>query len=428
MAEVARRRWTASFEGASRQDRRGCNYETYLPDPLAHWDPLLPGDIAADLADAEQAVRQLNEAGTRHVSLEGLARFLLRAECVASSRIEGLVIAPRRLLEAEVALSEGGPASDRVAVEVLGNVAAQEAAIEFATQEGEFTTSALLEIHRRLTEASLPPEYVGELRTVQNWIGGSGYNPCSAAFVPPPPEQVEGLIDDLVVYVNGDAHPPLVQAAIAHAQFETIHPFVDGNGRVGRALIHVVLRRRRVATSFVPPVSLVLATWSDAYIGGLTAFRHLGPPRSPRRSEAAHEWLRTFATTMRRACDDAETYASRIDEVVQTWRASLGAIRAGSSIQLLLDILPGAPIVTVESAARLIRRSNVRVGEAINRLVESGILHQRNVGRQRYRVFEARDVLDLFTGLERALASPSGNTLTDPPVRTVPARPPSGHD
>ena len=250
----------------------------------------------------------------------------------------------------------------------------------------------------------------------------SGYNPCSAAFVPPPPEFLDGLLQDLLDYVNGDHHPPLVQAAIAHAQFETIHPFADGNGRTGRALIHVILRRRGLAPRFVPPISLVLATWASDYIDGLTAFRHVGAPDSAQRCTGAGTWLRQFGTAAHRSCDDAQEYASRIDALDARWRERLGRVRAKSAVELLLQILPGVSVITVESAARLIGRSAMRTGEAVNRLEATGIVRQRNVGRQRYRVFEAADVIDLFTGLERALASPSGDTATAPPNRRVPRR------
>ncbi len=424
MAEYLQRRWAPRFEGATRRDRQGCRYEAYLPDPLGSWNLLLPGDLAADIADAEAAVRDLNRTGTSHVSFEGLARFLLRAESVASSRIEGLDVGPRRLIEAEAVLARGGEAADRVAVEVLGNIAAMESAIDLATHAGPFSLADLLEIHRVLMEHSPRPELDGVIRREQNWIGGSSYNLCSAVFVPPPPEYVEDLLDDLIHYVNGDDHSPLVQAAIAHAQFETIHPFADGNGRTGRALIHVILRRRGLATSFVPPISLVLATWSDDYISGLTAFRHLAAPDSPERSEAAHAWLRTFAAAAIRACGDAETFAGRIDRLVEQWREDLVAVRKGSAVDLLLDVLPGVPLLTVQSAARLVHRSDVAAGAAINRLADAGILLQRNVGKQRYRIFEAPAVLDLFTSLERALASPTGDTTIDPSVRPVP-RPPT---
>ena len=424
MAKYLRKRWEPRFQGLTRRDRGGCDYDAYLPDPLSGWNLTLPSDLAADIADAETAVRDLNQAGTRHVSLEGLARFLLRAESVASSKIEGLDAGPRRLVEAEAVIAQGGETADRIAVEVLGNIASMESAIELATREKQISLSDLLNIHRTLMDRSRTPELGGVIRAEQNWIGGSSYNPCSAAFVPPPPEHVENLLHDLIDYTNGDEHSTLMQAAIAHAQFETIHPFADGNGRTGRAIIHVILRRRGLAPKFVPPVSLVLATWSDGYISGLTAFRHLHTTDSPERSTAAHTWLRTFAAATLRACTDAQAYASRIDELVDKWRTRLDTVRKGSALDLLLEILPGVPVITVDSAAVLIKRSDVAAGSAINRLLDSGILTQRNVGKQRYRIFEAPAVLELFASLERALASPTGDTATEPPVRPVHVRSP----
>ncbi len=422
MAELLRRRWQPDFQGLTRRLRQGCSYDAYLPDHLAGWDLILPGDLAADIADAETAIRELNYGGTTHLSLEGLARFLLRAESVASSRIEGLTAGARRLVETEALVAKGGAAADRVAVEVLGNIASMESAIELADRAQEITLDDLLGIHQILMDRSPTPALGGVIRDEQNWIGGSSYNPCSASFVPPPAEYIYGLLQDLMVYVNGDEHPALVQAAIAHAQFETLHPFADGNGRTGRALIHIVLRRRGLSPAFVPPISLVLATWSGSYISGLTAFRHLHTADSPERSTAAHTWLRTFAGATLRACSDAQVYASQIDGLVEDWRRALGAIRKGSALDLLLDVLPGLPLLTVESAARLANRSEVAAGSAVNRLAEAGILSQRNIGKQRYRIFEAPEVLDLFTALERALASPTGDTAIDALGRPVPRR------
>ncbi|MCC6227007.1 MAG: Fic family protein [Microthrixaceae bacterium] len=428
MAELLRSHWTSSFEGMSRRDRQGCDYDAYLPDPLVGWALALPADLVADLTDAEAAVRRLNAIGTSHVSLEGFARFLLRAESIASSRIEGLGAGPRRLLDAEVVIARGGDAADRIAVEVLANVAAMEAAVELGSSTDTITIDDLLGLHRTLMEQSATPEIGGVVRTVQNWIGGSSYNPCSAAFVPPPPQTLDALVHDLLAYVNGDDHPALVQAAIAHAQFETIHPFADGNGRTGRALIHVILRRRGLAPRFVPPISLILATWAGDYISGLTAFRHIGAADGPERSAGACSWLRTFATAAHRSCNDAEAYATKIDELDVRWRTKLGRVRANSAVEMLLAILPGVPVITVDGAARLIGRSGMRTGEAINRLEAAGVLRQRNVGRQRYRVFESADVVDLFTGLERALASPTGETATTPPTRRAPRPAPTVGD
>ena len=109
--------------------------------------------------------------------------------------------------------------------------------------------------------------------------------PCGAAFVPPPPGEVDPLLDDLCAFINDVALPPLVQAAIAHAQFETIHPFEDGNGRTGRALVQVVLRRRGLTPAFVPPISVVLARDKDRYLKGLTLFRE----------DRLADWIELFA-------------------------------------------------------------------------------------------------------------------------------------
>ncbi len=420
MASHLRKHWEAQFQGISRRDRRGCSYDAYLADPLVGWDLSLPADIAADVADAEVSVRALNDAGIKHASLEGLARFLLRAESVGSSKIEGLEAAAHRLARAEAAISLGGEPDDSVAIEVIGNIAAMESAVELAASANPFGLDDLLSIHRVLMGNSSTPELGGVVREKQNWIGGSSYNPCSAAFVPPPPEYLPDLLADLLEYVNGDHHSPLVQAAIAHAQFETLHPFTDGNGRTGRALIHAVLRRRGLAPTFVPPISLVLATWSNDYVNGLMTFRHLSEPDSVQRSTAASEWLRMFAAATSRSCRDAEVYSESIDEMAVSWRSRLGRVRANSSTDLLLRVLPGVPIITTESASKQIGRSKARTIDAINTLAEAGILRQRNIGRQRYRVFEATDVLSLFSDLERTLASPTGNTTSDPPARLVP--------
>jgi len=166
----------------------------------------------------------------------------------------------------------------------------------------------------------------------------------------------------------------------------------------------------------------VLAAWASDYIAGLTAHRHVGAHHGPECSTDAGTWLRTLATAAHRSCNDAEAYATRIKALDARWRAQLERVRANSTAELLLDILPGVPVITVDSAARLIGRSEMRTGEAISRLEAAGILRQRNVGRQRYRVLEAADVIDLFTGFEPALAGPTGDTATAAPTRRVHSR------
>jgi Fic family protein len=382
---------------------------------------MIDGEVAADIADAEAAIARLNVEATSLVDTEALARILLRAESVASSRIEGLEIGARRLLRAEAARVLGDHPADITAVEVLANIDAMVYGIDAVGPGDLVTVEFLLEIHRRLLIGTRLEEYGGRFREKQNWIGGSVYNPCSAAFVPPPPEYVEELIVDLVAFANEDSLPAVAQAAIAHAQFETIHPFVDGNGRTGRALVHLILRRRGVAPRILTPVSLVLATWAQDYIDGLTASRYRGPATSKQASEGINLWIGRFATACKRALDDATSFEQHARTIQATWRERLGRVRARSAADLLLGVLVGAPVVTVNSAAEMVGRSFIQTNEAIQRLVHAGILQQVTVGR-RNRAFEAPEIIAAFTELERQLASPDGDTLTSEPVRTVPRR------
>lgn len=198
MAKVIRRQWQAELgSGLPRKDRRSCEYEAYVPDPLVGRRLRLDGDVAADIADAERAITELVVAASVLVDTEALARLLLRAESVASSKIEGLEIGGRGLLRAEAARDLGEEPSDVTAAEVLGNIAAMAWAIQSVEESsGTITLAQVLEVHRRLLAGTRLAVHAGEIRTEQNWVGGSDYNPCSAAFVPPPPEMVPALLTD----------------------------------------------------------------------------------------------------------------------------------------------------------------------------------------------------------------------------------------
>ena len=424
MSKLLKRRWQSEVAGTglSRRDSRSCDYSAYLPDPLTGRRFTLAGDVAADVADAEAAIAKLNAEATALVNTEALARILLRAESVASSRIEGLEIGARRLLRAEAVRSMHEPSSDLTATEVLGNIDAMLHGIECVGLEDEITIELLLEIHQRLLAGTRLEAHAGSFRGVQNWIGGSDYNPCAADYVPPPHEFVPDLMDDLCAFCNTDDLPVVVQAAVAHAQFETIHPFVDGNGRTGRAIIHLVLRRRGLAPRVLPPVSLVLATLARDYINGLTAFRYVGTPNSPGATAGLNTWVASFASACNRSVADATTFESHAAGLEQRWRERLGVIRANSATDVLLTLLPGVPVLTAESAAMLLGRTFKPANNAIQRLVDADILRQITIGR-RNRAYEAPEIIDAFTDLERQLASPDGNTQISAPARTVPRRP-----
>ncbi len=199
MAEFVSRQWSSDLEGAglSRRDRRPCRYDSYIPDPLVGRRFLLEGGVAADVADAEAAIVRLNAEATALVGTEALARILLRAEAVASSRIEGLEIGARRLLHPEAVRVREQPASDVTATEILNDIDATVAGLDALGPGDPITVDLILEMHRRLLAGTRLEDHGGRIRDQQNWIGGSSYNPCSAAFVPPPPELVPGLLEDL---------------------------------------------------------------------------------------------------------------------------------------------------------------------------------------------------------------------------------------
>ncbi len=422
MATLKQARWVAdAVSGVPRADRRSCEYSAYLPDPLADCSVTLSGEVAADVADAETALARLDVRAGALTCTEALARLLLRAECVASSRIEGLEIGPRRLLRAEAARQMGEPPADLKAEDVLGNIDAMREALESGERDEVVSRETILGIHRALLKGTRLAQYAGRMRQGQNWIGGSPHNPCSAVFVPPPPEAVPDLLDDLARFCNGDSLPAVVQAAIAHAQFETIHPFADGNGRTGRALVHLILSRRRLSGHVQPPISLVLATRAADYIRGLTSYRYVGPPDSEAARAGLNEWVGIFAAACVRAAGDAEAFEQRCQEIEAGWREGVGPIRQGSSVDLLLRLLPGTPILSVKTAVAMLGRSKPQVNSAVARLRDAGVLTQVTVGR-RNRAFEARGVIDAFTDLERQLGSPDGDTAVSPPSRPVPAR------
>ncbi|MCY3660912.1 MAG: Fic family protein [Caldilineaceae bacterium] len=419
MAHLEARYWEGQAAGPTRRDRRPCNYSVYLPDTLSDRRFVLDGDVAADVAAAETALVRLDTAASALANTEALARLLLRAECVASSRIEGLEVGGRRLLRADAAQQLGEDPRDVTATEVLGNINAMVWGVHGVEPGSMMTAESLLEVHRRLLAGTRLEEHGGRIRDMQNWIGGSDYNPCSADFVPPPPERVARLLDDLFTFCNDDSLPALAQAAIAHAQFETIHPFVDGNGRIGRVLFHLIMRRRGLGLRILPPISLILATWSRDYVAGLTATRYVGSPDSNEAHAGANRWIALFASACHRAIDDASHFEEQVHTLQKSWHERAGHVRRDSAARLLIEALPAAPVLTASTAAELIGRSFQAASQAINQLMEAGVLTQVTVGK-RNRIFEAPELIEAFTALERQLASPEGNTRISRPARHVP--------
>jgi Fic family protein len=377
-----------------------------VPDPLGAlaWSPSL--ELTYEVSQAEAAVRQLDERARHLVSLETLSRLLLRSESISSSRIEGLVVGHRRLAEAlfDAEHSRGVERS------VAGHVRALAEAIEIGSRPARLTVDHLLRIHRTLLEAE-DPSHAGRLRDEQVWIGG-GATPRTAEFVPPPEDEVRVLLDDLIAYCNREDIPALVQAAIAHAQFETIHPFVDGNGRVGRCLVQLVLRRRGLVERYVPPISVVLATNARAYVAGLTDFRE----------HRVDRWVSLFANATHVSVDGAERLVDAFTELQQEWRGRSGTPRRNSSTARLIAELPGIPIVDVSTVAAALGVSYQAASWAVANLEEAGVLRPLRPHAQRNRVWSAPQVFGLLDGFEWVLSTPSPQLSTRPsPRRPAPS-------
>ncbi|MBM3276009.1 MAG: Fic family protein, partial [Candidatus Sericytochromatia bacterium] len=250
----------------------------------------------------------------------------------------------------------------------------------------------LIAIHESLFIGTRLDRIAGQVRDAQNWVGGDEYSPRHATYIPPPEGLVPDLLVDLCEFVTRTDFPPIIQAAIAHAQFETIHPFPDGNGRVGRALIHVVARRRGMAPDFVPPVSIALAKAPLAYISGLKAFE---------RGEIG-DWCKQFAEALTWSCEVADELLDRLVALQAQWSDELRP-RAKSALAKLLPSLPELPVLDVRSAAATIGASEEAARLAIADLEAAGILLPTKLGKLRRKVWRAPAILDaLDTALQFA--------------------------
>jgi Fic family protein len=391
MPQRVRQLWEGQAGGFG-ESARTFWYETFVPDPIASIDPAFPLTAVEAVAEAERAVRDLT-AAPELAGLEALSRQLLRAESVASSRIEGLELSHRRLAKAVF-----DPASaDRTARSVVGNIEAMERAIELGATAAEIRTGDLLDLHRVLFARTEDEQIGGRIRERQNWIGGSSISPRRAEFVPPPATEVARLLEDLCVFANRQDVPPVVQAAIAHAQFETIHPFVDGNGRVGRALIHAILRRRAISARFVPPISLVLLGNANSYIEGLTLFRD---------GDLAG-WSTRFAHALRDSTVLATGLGSALAELQASWREAAGRPRRTSASQRLIELLAAKPVIDIPMVATLLDVSYPQAREAVLRLEVAGVLKPVSIGRKRNRAWETPTLLTLLDNFEFEALTPT---------------------
>lgn len=358
---------------------RSVRFEAFVPDRLdARGDLDIKGPAAAKV---DAATAALARAGSRESwGSPLLLRLLLRAEGIASSEIERIRTSTDRLV-----LADFGE-SDEQTSWVLANITAIEQA---AADRSDLSVERILAWHQSLMEGSrLAPRFVGVLRDVQNWIGGP--RPDQAAYVPPPAAAVPSLMEDLVSYGNRTDLPAVVQAAVLHAQFETIHPFADGNGRVGRALVGWCLRRRGLAEGPLPPLSPIVIRDVGAYIAGLYDFREGSPLR----------WVGWFAVTCVAATEFVETVAVDAERVLATWQEKVADLRSDSSAVRVLGPLAERGAVDVRLIQSELGVSAVSARAAMSELQARGVVRRvtaRGSGPGRPRlVWVAQEILDLL--------------------------------
>ncbi|MFE1594644.1 Fic family protein [Nocardia sp. NPDC058705] len=376
---VEQRPWTARGGRGARVGPVPEQVAVSIPPRIARLDFATRRTTLASEA-AAIAVTHL-EAG--HGNLAPLREFLLRSEAVASSRIEHIDAGWRAFSKAF-----GGATARPEAASQVGAVRALAGLVDTATN-GQITEASLLSAHRVL----IAPEWekAGRFRTVQTWIGGSDYTPLNALYVPPPPELVPELMADLLAFVARGDLPILVQAALAHAQFVSIHPFVSGNGRIGRALVTAILRRRGLTDRVTVPFSSVMLADTSRYFAQLAAYR----------TGAAEEFVVYLALAAVYASEASIDSARALTALPDGWR-DRARPRASSADEALLAKLLEHPILTITEAKAITTTSDSATYRALDRLTDAGILEVVSDSK-RNRIWAATDILAELGALNAAI-------------------------
>lgn len=347
------------------------SYQAAVPPPIAGVSRVpLPAEVDALAADASAEIARFDtQVGS---DLAPFAAILLRSESAASSRIENLTASAKA-----IALAELGDPSRRNASVIVANTRAMEAAIDLSDRLDE---DAIIAMHTALLGASRP-ELIGHWRYQQVWIGGSNYGPFGARFVPPHHCRVPAAMADLRRFVERDDLPVLVQAVVAHAQFETIHPFPDGNGRTGRALIHALLRAKGLTRKVTVPVSAGLLNDTEGYFDALDAYRRGDPSILVQHLADA-----SFA-----AINNGRHLVADLHALRSGWN-DLVQVRAGATVWRLADLLLRQPVIDSALVQRELEVGAMTANRAIDSLATYEVLTKVS-GNRRDRKWSSPDVL-----------------------------------
>lgn len=365
-------------------DRQTGDYESAVIPPIAEWAANLDSETVTNVEEATLALREFDlysasRLGADDPALAPMSAILLRTESASSSQIEHLSTSAKQLALAEI--EEGDKQN---AVTVVGNVRAMEAALRLSDR---LDVKSILAMHRELLSRQPGLEHeAGRFREELVWIGNrDSAGPRGASFIAPQHPRVPEAVDDLVAFVQRFDIPSLVQVAVAHAQFETIHPFVDGNGRTGRALAQAMLRAKRLSTHTTVPLSAGLLTDTGTYFQALSAYR--GGDAGP--------IIRRFADSSRYAAVTGRQLVDDLAEQLEVSAGQLSGLRSDSAARKVLPRLIGQPVVNTKFLKSTLGLSDMTALRALEALAERGVVTERT-GYQRNRVWEHRGILTVL--------------------------------
>ena len=325
--------------------------------------------------------------------------MVARDESIRSSVMEGVAATESGLAWARYMDQVGRPVSDENEALTLGAAKQVATAVELGQRMragGTCTLDDILDVHSRLFAGTRDRGIGGVLRDEPIWIGPDGCLVDDASFVPPPAEHVPELIDDLVGYLNTSDHPAVLRAAIVHAQFETIHPFGDGNGRTGRALIHTALNAAGLARG-ATPISTALSRDRDGYYDALNATRVVcGPDEAATRSAALHWWLVAFSNACEEAHRQAASVVRTVEGMATRWRTA-AVFRNDSAAAALLGALPSMPVLDAEMVSERLGVTERAARAALTSLDAAGIV--RHTGGRRNRRYTVPEMVGMLRGM-----------------------------
>lgn len=377
-------RQAPDFRGTTAAARRGGSFSYYLPARFAERDvgALLEREIREEALEISGAITATS-AQVDETMRRGIYPLLLRSESIASSQIERVRASGR-----DVSYAQLGDQQDHLrnhdAMSVARNVQATRTAIEQLAKRSEWAVDDVELVHRALGVVGA----ADGLRQVDVWIGGR--DKLRADYVAPPPREVRSLVEDLLHYLNGSGEHPLLLAAIAHLQFESIHPFEDGNGRAGRALVHAILERAAVVRSGLLPVSSAIRTREREYVQRLSAARTENPGKA---ADALNDWVRFFVEISAEACERMRRIQGEIQRLDAVLLEKSAGLRADSSARRILPVLREQPVVTAKFVSEQLGVSRVAAHRAVDTLVARGILTPGTGRYRRSEAFQADDVL-----------------------------------